>query len=168
MRLVRNQDSGSVYRGNSGLLSDRPAGCIKRGLPGQDSSQPEKRMKYHMETQSIKGRDSLTGKKGLVIGAGRSGSGSASLLLACGAEAVLYDGNTGLEQEKLKQDVRNLLLHECSFNAEDADSVLSALYIILGDLDTEIAKKADFAVLSPGVPTDSPLVEQLKKEGLPI
>lgn len=121
-----------------------------------------------METQSIKGRDSLTGKKGLVIGAGRSGSGSASLLLACGAEAVLYDGNTGLEQEKLKQDVRNLLLHECSFNAEDADSVLSALYIILGDLDTEIAKKADFAVLSPGVPTDSPLVEQLKKEGLPI
>ena len=35
----------------------------------------------------------LSGKRVLVFGAGRSGQGAASLLLAAGSQPVLYDGN---------------------------------------------------------------------------
>ena len=42
----------------------------------------------------------LSGKRVLVFGAGRSGQGAASLLLAVGAEPVLYDGNEKMTEDK--------------------------------------------------------------------
>ena len=44
----------------------------------------------------------LSGKRVLVFGAGRSGQGAASLLLAAGSQPVLYDGNKDLNEDKVR------------------------------------------------------------------
>lgn len=40
--------------------------------------------------------------------------------------------------------------------------------IIIGDIPEEIMAKLDLAVLSPGVPTDLPLVNAMREKGIPI
>ena len=92
----------------------------------------------------------LKGKKVLVFGAGISGIGAARLLLDASAEVILYDGNKDLSEA----DIRNRL-------PEDQGPT-----VILGSLEREIIDTLDLVVLSPGVPTDLPVVEELKKSGI--
>ena len=92
----------------------------------------------------------LKGKKVLVFGAGISGIGAARLLLDASAEVILYDGNKDLSEA----DIRNRL-------PED-----QGLTVILGSLEREIIDTLDLVVLSPGVPTDLPVVEEFKKSGI--
>ena len=81
-------------------------------------------------------------KKVLVFGTGISGIGSADLLEKVGALPILYDGNENIKEE----EVRGRLAPNS--NAQ----------IIIGELNDEVIDTLDLAVLSPGVPTDLPVV----------
>ena len=94
----------------------------------------------------------LKEKKVLVFGAGISGIGAAKLLLAIPAKVILYDGN---EQQK-EAEIRAKLPKGAK------------VQIVIGALPDEVAAQLDLVVLSPGVPTDLPLVEALRARGLRI
>ena len=94
----------------------------------------------------------LTKKKVLVIGSGISGIAAVKLLVKEGAEPVLFDGSDTLTVE----DVRKKLPVDCQTE------------IYVKELPDETAKQIDIVVLSPGVPTDIPLVEAFRKNGVPI
>ncbi len=86
----------------------------------------------------------------LVFGSGISGIGACKLLCAVGENVILYDGNTALNPEELKQQI----------GAE--------VEIILGDLHEEVIKTLELVVMSPGVPTDLPVVNRMRQMGIPI
>ena len=94
----------------------------------------------------------LTGKSVLVVGAGISGIGSATLLEEKGALPILYDGNGKLTEETVREK-----LPEGS-HAE----------IVLGAFPKELAQRISLAVLSPGVPTDLDYVLYLKEQKIPV
>lgn len=95
----------------------------------------------------------LRDKRVLVFGSGMSGIGAADLLSHTGADIVIYDGNAKLS----KADILGKL--------KDA----SRAEVLLGEeLDEEEIKKLDLAVLSPGVPTDLPLVNEIRAHGVKI
>lgn len=91
-------------------------------------------------------------KKILVFGTGKSGIAAAELLLEKGAEVILYDGNESLDEE----EIRALL------NTKKQVSVL------LGELPQEVIETLSLAVLSPGIPLDSPEAERIKAAGVKI
>ena len=94
----------------------------------------------------------LKGKRVLVFGSGKSGIGAAELLGQVGACLVLYDGNPDLDKEAV--------LHKTA-SIKETD-------IYAGGLPEEVQKSLDLAVLSPGVPTDLPLVKSFYEQGLPV
>ena len=94
----------------------------------------------------------LEGKNVLVFGSGISGIGAADLLKKVGANPVIYDGNEDLDPE----DIRGKM--------QDGTGVL----VVLGELPSDLMEQLDLVVLSPGVPTDLPLVNQLREKGLTI
>lgn len=89
------------------------------------------------------------GEKCLVIGSGISGVGSVRLLEHMGAEVVLYDSGEELTAEELRGRLPESSKAEC----------------IAGELPEKIKKETETVVLSPGVPVDIPLVEELKDNG---
>ncbi|MDY3917480.1 MAG: UDP-N-acetylmuramoyl-L-alanine--D-glutamate ligase [Candidatus Limivivens sp.] len=94
----------------------------------------------------------LKGKKVLVFGTGISGIGAAGLLEKTGSIPVLYDSNENLSE----QDVRKKLPQD------------SRAEVITGELPGEVLAELALVVLSPGVPTDLPLVNSMREAGLPI
>ena len=94
----------------------------------------------------------LKGKRVLVFCSGKSGIGAAELLGQVGACPVLYDGNPDLDKEAV--------LHKTA-SIKETD-------IYAGGLPEEVQKSLDLAVLSPGVPTDLPLVKSFYEHGLPV
>lgn len=94
----------------------------------------------------------LTGKKVLVVGSGVSGIAATGLLKKKGIEVVLYDGNENLDLVALKEKA----------------PVFEDVPIILGTLTEEQMKEMDLVVLSPGVPTDLPFVNQMRELKIPI
>ena len=94
----------------------------------------------------------LTGKKVLVVGAGISGIGSATLLEEKGALPVLYDSNEKLTEEAVREKL-----------GKDSHA-----QIVLGTFPKELAKSLSLVVLSPGVPTDLDYVLYLKEQKLPV
>lgn len=94
----------------------------------------------------------LQNKKVLIFGTGISGIAAVKLLEDAGAVPVLFDGNTQLKEEDIRAK-----LPEGS-NTE----------ILLGDLADEQIQSLDLVVLSPGVPTDIPLVNRMRDAGLKI
>lgn len=93
-------------------------------------------------------------KKVLVFGSGISGVAASKLLLLKGAEVVLYDGNTSLDAEKIKQEITG-----------GADENVT---IVLGELPEDILKTLALMVISPGVPTDLPIVNKMKEMNIPV
>ena len=94
----------------------------------------------------------ITDKKIVVIGSGVSGIGAVKLLEAAGAVPTLYDSN-----EKLTgAEVRGRL------------SEGSKCKIVLGEFPENLKKETELVVLSPGVPVDLPLVEELRTNGAAI
>ncbi|HAN51400.1 MAG TPA: UDP-N-acetylmuramoyl-L-alanine--D-glutamate ligase [Lachnospiraceae bacterium] len=91
-------------------------------------------------------------EKYLVVGAGKSGVAAIDLLLRLGKDCLLYDGNKDLDITALKASHSNW------------DSV----QIIAGDLDDSVLEACTIAVLSPGVPTDLPVVDAMRSHGLKI
>ena len=94
----------------------------------------------------------LKEKKVLVFGSGKSGIGAADLLGAVGAEPVIYDGNENADKESVLKKTSGT--YPVEFYA--------------GELPEEVLESLDLVVLSPGVPTDLPLVKRFYEMGLPV
>ncbi len=88
----------------------------------------------------------------LVVGTGVSGIGAAELLSKANAKPVLFDANDKLERDGIAQKLSP---------GVQAD-------IILGTIPTEVEEKIELVVISPGVPVDSPLVENYRSKNIPI
>lgn len=91
------------------------------------------------------------GESALVIGSGRSGVGSAHLLLAAGASVTLLEQN----EKKTAGEVRAAL------HAEDRDRV----DIVIGTLSAERIRDIRLVVPSPGVAMETPLMLTLFEQG---
>ncbi len=100
-------------------------------------------------------------QKVLVFGAGLSGIAAAKLLLQIEAEQViLYDGNGGLDEAELFRKTTESLPEEVP--------VSGRLKIVLGDLPEQLLETLNLVILSPGVPTDLPLVEDMRRKNIRI
>lgn len=92
----------------------------------------------------------VTGKKVLVFGSGISGIGAVKLLEDHGAEVVLYDGNESLDQASLREQLGEKTT------------------IMLGKFPEHLLEELDLVVLSPGVPTDLPVILAMKEHGIQV
>ena len=96
----------------------------------------------------------IKGKKVLVFGSGISGTAAGRLLLCQGAKVVLYDGNVSLDKEKI--------------HAQIASGTAGEVEVLLGELPLEVLDSLSLTVISPGVPTDLPIVEEMRRRKIPI
>jgi UDP-N-acetylmuramoylalanine--D-glutamate ligase len=94
----------------------------------------------------------LQGKKVLVFGSGKSGIGAADLLGSVGAKPVIYDGNADIDKAAV--------VHKTSGKYE--------VEVYAGELSKEVSDSLDLVVLSPGVPTDIPIVRSFYDRGIPV
>ena len=89
----------------------------------------------------------------VVIGTGISGIAATDLLVEVGASVILYDGNDKLNPEDIKAKLKST----------------KGVSVVLGDqLTKELRSNVSQVVISPGVPIDNPLVEELRREGKEI
>ena len=86
----------------------------------------------------------------LVLGAGGSGIHASDFLLSQGKSVILYDGNTKLDPEEVLKKISG------------------PVKVVLGELSPEVLRTVDYAVISPGIPTDIPLVEGIRRAGLKV
>ena len=91
-------------------------------------------------------------KNVLVYGTGISGISAASLLESVQAKVILYDENTKITKEQVRAKLPNG----------------ANVRVVLGVLSEEMINSLDMVVLSPGVPTDIPIVEEFKKKEIPV
>ena len=91
-------------------------------------------------------------KNVLVFGSGKSGIAAAELLEKQNANIFVFEGNE-------KQSVAEI--------KEKSESFAKA-EIYVGTLPEEVMDKLDFVVLSPGVPTDLPLVNAMRDKKITI
>ncbi|MCI7243676.1 MAG: UDP-N-acetylmuramoyl-L-alanine--D-glutamate ligase [Lachnobacterium sp.] len=91
-------------------------------------------------------------QKVLVVGTGISGIAAAELLQSKNVDTVLFDGNKELDLNKFYEKAPKL----------------KDMPIILGELTEEQMHEFGVAVLSPGVPTDLPMVERLRAQNVAI
>ncbi len=94
----------------------------------------------------------IAGKRVLVFGSGISGTGAARILEEQGAVVTLYDGNETLDAGKIKEEIK-----------KD-----TGIEIVLGAFPEKLLGELDMTVLSPGVPTDLPVVDRMRREGIPV
>ena len=94
----------------------------------------------------------LQGKKVLVFGSGKSGIGASDLLAKVGAFPVIYDGNAEIDKEAVVHKT------DGTYPVE----------VYAGELPKEVQKSLDLVVLSPGVPTDLPIVKSFYEQGLSV
>ncbi len=94
----------------------------------------------------------LKNKKVLVAGSGKSGIGAVSLLQKTGADITLYDGNSALTEEIVKEKLDNS----------------EGVKFVFGELPAEVIKNTDLMVLSPGIAIDAPFVNEVRDAGVPI
>ena len=94
----------------------------------------------------------MSKKKVLVFGSGISGVGACRLLEQVGKEVILYDGNTSLDTDKIREQLGSA----------------TAVEIVLGELSDEVIDSLELVVMSPGVPTDLPIVNCMREKGIPI
>ncbi len=94
----------------------------------------------------------IMNKKVLVFGSGISGIAASRLLEKKGAKVILYDGNETLDKEKMRQQIGEKTQVE----------------IVLGTFPEEILDRLSLVVMSPGVPTDLPIVKKMRAADIPI
>lgn len=91
------------------------------------------------------------GKTALVLGAARSGTAAAELLLSLGARVILNDIK---QAEVLGEMPESLIRPECDLR--------------LGQEPGELFGACDFVIISPGIPLESPVLAPARENGLPI
>lgn len=94
----------------------------------------------------------LQGKRVLVFGSGKSGIGASDLLAKVGAVPVIFDGNVEIDKEAVVHKT------DGTYQVE----------VYAGELPKEVADSLDLVVLSPGVPTDLPVVKSFCEQGIPV
>lgn len=92
------------------------------------------------------------GKNVLVVGTGISGIAACELLKEEKAHVILFEGNGDAKEEELRKK----------------SPAFADLEILVGELPEVVAGVLDFAVLSPGVPTDIPIVRGLREKGVTV
>lgn len=100
----------------------------------------------------MKSGEKFQGTRFLVVGSGLSGVGAVACLEQIGAEVVLYDSNEKLTESDIRLRLPGGSKARC----------------IAGDLPVDVIENIETAVLSPGVPTDIPLVQDLREKGVEI
>lgn len=93
----------------------------------------------------------LQGKNVLIVGTGLSGISAARLVAKLQGNAILYD-----EDDKVKEDEIQTRLGSCKVE------------ILTGEFKEDKMRMLDLAVLSPGVPLDTPFVGKLKSYGIKL
>ncbi len=88
----------------------------------------------------------------LVIGAGKSGLAACNLLSTEPVHVTLFDS----DGTKSESELRERLTPDFAGD------------IVLGECPQELTEKTELVIISPGVPTDLPMVEALKQRGVPI
>lgn len=94
----------------------------------------------------------MSKNKVLVFGSGISGIGACRLLEQVEKSVILYDGNASLDADKLREQL-------------GSDSKTE---VVLGELPEEMIDHLELVVMSPGVPTDLPIVNHMREKGIPI
>jgi len=94
----------------------------------------------------------ITEKKILVFGSGISGIGAVKLLEQAGVVPTLYDGNAALKEA----DIRARLPKDSRVN------------IVLGEMPKALKEETELVILSPGIPVDLPLVQDMRTHGAVI
>lgn len=94
----------------------------------------------------------LQGKKVCVFGSGKSGIKAADLLVKKGACPVIYDGNDKLDSKEILAKLENP----------------DRTQVVLGAFPEEILDELDLTVMSPGVPTDLPIVHKMREKNIPV
>ncbi|MBB2182710.1 UDP-N-acetylmuramoyl-L-alanine--D-glutamate ligase [Lachnospiraceae bacterium MD1] len=94
----------------------------------------------------------LKEKRVFVFGAGKSGISATILLQKQGAYVILYDSNTIL----IKEDFADKIDINHNFQ------------LVTGEVSEELIRSLDLLVISPGIAIDSPLVERIKAENIPV
>lgn len=91
-------------------------------------------------------------KRVLVVGTGMSGIAAVKLLDQMKADIILYDSNENLSKHEIKMKLPDQI----------------ELDIMIGDLTFEQKQSIQLVVLSPGVPTDLPFIQELRERQIPI
>ncbi len=91
-------------------------------------------------------------KKFLVFGTGVSGIAAAELLKKKNMEVILYDGNDTVDIAAIRKN----------------SAFLNEVPVLVGELSEQTLSEIDIVVLSPGVPTDLPVVEQMRAKGIAV
>ena len=101
----------------------------------------------------------FSNKRFLVVGTGKSGVAAVSLLskevtaiTENGAGIIVVEGNNKLSREEVA----------------DRFPPGTGFRLIMGEPDDSVLDSVDIAVISPGVPKDSPLVLKLEARGIPV
>lgn len=94
----------------------------------------------------------LKDAKVVVVGTGISGTAAAELLLRKKIDVTLYDSKTDIDRDALYEKA----------------PALKGVPVICGGLSEEQMEAFSVAVLSPGVPTDLPMVLTMKEKGIEI
>lgn len=94
----------------------------------------------------------LTGKKVCVVGSGLSGVGAVELLEKVSAKPILYDSNKELKEEEVR--------------ARFANGTKVPMYF--GELPDDVRQETELLILSPGVPADTPFVEEFRQRGIRV
>ncbi|MBI3277473.1 MAG: UDP-N-acetylmuramoyl-L-alanine--D-glutamate ligase [Chlamydiae bacterium] len=93
----------------------------------------------------------LQGKRALVIGLGESGLGAALLLKSLGAQVRVTDRSSN----------EFILKHAARLSSIGVE-------VELGKHSVEFCVQVDFAILSPGIPPELPLLEWLREKNVPM
>lgn len=93
-------------------------------------------------------------KKVLVFGSGISGIAAGRLLLSQGAEVVLYDGDVSADAARIQSQI-------CGGGQ-------TYVQVVLGELPEELLDSLNLVIISPGVPTDLPVVKQMRERKIPV
>ena len=91
-------------------------------------------------------------KKVLVVGCGISGIGSTKLLEKVGASPVLFDENTKVDVNTVRE----------RFGEETKADIL------VGELPEELKAEIEMVVFSPGVPTDTDFANSFRMRNIPV
>jgi len=94
----------------------------------------------------------LKDKKVLVVGSGKSGMAAVGVLEIAGAKSILFDSSDKITVQEILDKCGNHAPTECYVET----------------LPDAVRDVVDIVVLSPGVPTDIPFVEQFREAGVPI
>jgi len=94
----------------------------------------------------------FTGKKVLIIGAGKSGLGALEMLSALKADCILFDNGDKADKEAILSKIPSNV--ECR--------------VITKELPKEVADSIDIVMPSPGVPVDTGIVAEFAEKKVPI